>query len=206
MTSSKDFNSFPEFLDHIIAIENQNYTAHCDSHAVFRQAATEMNDGLVLEFGVAEGHSAAEMGHFFGSERTIHGFDSFEGLPEDWRPEFPQGIFACEVPRLPDNIVLHKGLFNETLPGFLDALHYTDKIAFLHLDADLYSSTAYVLEQLEDRLVPGSFVVFDELYYQYNNYLEHEYKAFVEHHDRTGFHYEFLGRRRWEAYSFKLID
>jgi predicted O-methyltransferase YrrM len=206
LTSSKDFNSFSKFLDHIIAIENENYYAHCDSHAVLRQAATEMNDGLILEFGVAEGHSAAEMSHFFGSERTIHGFDSFEGLPEDWRPEFPQGKFACEVPTLASNIILHKGLFSETLPGFLDALYSFDKIAFLHLDADLYSSTAYVLEQLENRLVPGSFVVFDELHYQYNNYLEHEYKAFVEHHERTGFHYEFLGRRRWEAYSFKLVD
>lgn len=205
MVSSKDFNSFPEFLDHIIAIECRNYAAHVDSHAIFRQAAAEMNDGLILEFGVAEGHSAAEMSHFFGGERTIHGFDSFEGLPEDWRPEFPQGIFACEVPTLADNIILHKGMFQETLPGFIEALHHTDKIAFLHLDADLYSSTAYVLERLEDRLVPGSFVVFDELHYLYNNYLEHEYKAFVEHHDRTGFHYEFLGRRRWEAYSFKLI-
>ncbi len=204
MTSSRDFNSFPEFLDHIIAIENQNYTAAVDSHAVFRQAAQEMNDGLILEFGVAEGHSVTEMSRFFGSHRTIHGFDSFEGLPETWRPEFPEGIFACEVPTLAENIILHKGLFNETLPGFLE--HYPGKIAFLHLDADLYSSTAYVLEQLEDRLVPGSFVVFDELHYQYENYLEHEYKAFVEHHDRTGFHYEFLGRRRWEAYSFKLID
>jgi predicted O-methyltransferase YrrM len=204
MTSSKDFNSFPEFLDHIIAIENQNYAGHVDSQAVFRQAAAEMNDGLILEFGVAEGHSVSEMSRFFGEHRTIHGFDSFEGLPETWRPEYPQGIFACDVPTLASNIVLHKGLFNETLPGFLG--HYPEKIAFLHLDADLYSSTAYVLEQLEDRLVPGSFVIFDELHYQFENYLEHEYKAFIEHHDRTGFHYEFLGRRRWEAYSFKLID
>jgi len=107
------------------------------------------------------------------------------------------------VPNLDANIKLYKGWFNETLPAFLE--QHPDQIAFLHLDADLYSSTAYVLEQLENRLVTGSFVVFDELHYQYHNYLEHEYKAFIEHHDRTGFHYEFLGRRRWEAYSFKLI-
>ena len=203
MTTSKDFNTFQDFLDHIITIENQNFAGHVDSHAVFRQAAAEMNDGLVLEFGVAEGHSVAEMSMHFGPERIIHGFDSFEGLPETWRPEFPQGIFACNVPQVPDNIKLHKGLFNETLPGFL--AEHPEQIAFLHLDADLYSSTAYVLEQLEHRLVPGSFVVFDELHYLYPNYVEHEYKAFIEHHDRTGFHYEYLGRRRWEAYSFKLI-
>jgi predicted O-methyltransferase YrrM len=202
--TSRDFDTFKEFLDLIIAIENQDYTAYIDSNAIFRQAATEMNDGLILEFGVAEGHSAVDMSNHFGSDKTIHGFDSFEGLPETWRPEFPQGIFACDVPTLASNIILHKGLFNETLPGFLE--HNPEKIAFLHLDADLYSSTAYVLEQLEDRLVPGSFVVFDELHYQFENYLEHEYKAFIEHHERTGFHYEFLGRRRCEAYSFKLID
>jgi predicted O-methyltransferase YrrM len=201
--TSKQFNTFQEFLDHVIEVENRHYHAPMDEEGIFRQAAQEMNDGLVLEFGVAEGFSIKQMLPHLHN-RTIHGFDSFEGLPEEWRPDFPKGIFACDTPTLPDNVILHKGWFNETLPGFLE--QNPDKIALLHLDADLYSSTDYVLRQLEHRLVPGSFVIYDELYYKYDNYKEHEYKAFVEHHVRTGLHYEFLGRRRWEAYNFRVIE
>ncbi len=192
---SRDFNTFTDFMDKIIADQpGQNHRFDCFAPITL--------DGMVLEFGVAEGHSIRELASVF-PDRHIHGFDSFEGLPEAWRPEFPEGIFKCDVPHVPDNVTLHKGLFNETLPGFLEA--NPGPIAFLHLDADLYSSTAYVLELVEDRLVDGSIVIFDELHYWYDNYKEHEYKAFDEFIQRTGFHVQFLHRRRPEAYCFKLI-
>ena len=39
-------------------------------------------EGLVLEFGVEKG---ASLRHLAGlTPRTVHGFDSFEGLPGDW--------------------------------------------------------------------------------------------------------------------------
>ncbi len=192
---SKDFSTFTDFMDAVIALQHgENNRFEC-----FGPITPE---GMVLEFGVAEGHSIREIASVF-SNRHINGFDSFEGLPEYWRPEFPEGIFKCDVPVVPQNVSLHKGLFNETLPGFLEV--NPGPIAFLHLDADLYSSTAYVLELVEDRLVDGSIVIFDELHYWYDNYKEHEYKAFDEFHQRTGFHAEFLHRRRPEAYCFKLV-
>ena len=61
--------------------------------------------GLVLEFGVASGSSitgiAGEMPH-----RTVYGFDSFEGLPEDWTDDDgnlhnTKGTFAQPVPERP---------------------------------------------------------------------------------------------------------
>lgn len=202
--NSRDFNSFKEFLDHIIAQES---LPHID---VFRHVAQNAIEGLVLEFGVAEGLTVRELNDRFGGSRTIHGFDSFEGLPEDWQPGFPQGSFKCNPPVMPANVTLHVGLFNDTVPQFSGDT--PGDIAFVHLDADLYSSTAYVLEQLENRLVEGSIVLFDELA-SYPGYEEHEYKAFIEHQERTGFHYEFLGCRDipshpWrlkEAFSFKRV-
>lgn len=192
---SRDFNTFTDFMDEVIKLQPmQVYGFHS-----FPRITPK---GMVLEFGVAEGHSIRELASVF-PDRAIHGFDSFEGLPEYWRPEFPEGTFKCDVPDVPANVTLHKGLFNETLPGFLNS--NPDPIAFLHLDADLYSSTSYVLEQVESRIVNGAIIIFDELHYWYDNYKEHEYKAFDEFIGRTGFHAKFLHRRRPEAYCFKLV-
>ncbi len=49
-------------------------------------------DGLILEFGVYKGETI----NFIASklrDKVIYGFDSFEGLPEDWRSGFPKGTF-----------------------------------------------------------------------------------------------------------------
>jgi Macrocin-O-methyltransferase (TylF) len=201
--NSRDFGTFTDFLDHII---EQETLPHID---VFGYVAKNAIDGLVLEFGVAEGLSVNEINNKFNGKRTIYGFDSFEGLPEDWQPRFPQGSFKCSLPRVPSNVILSVGLFQDTVPWWSKST--PGDIAFIHLDADLYSSTAYVFEQLENRLVEGSIILFDELYaFGYDNYKEHEYKAFVEHHERTSFHYSFLGcrdidRRQKEAYSFMRL-
>ncbi len=40
-------------------------------------------DGLILEFGVASGRTIRHIGAL--TDRSIHGFDSFKGLPESWR-------------------------------------------------------------------------------------------------------------------------
>ncbi|MDJ0106389.1 TylF/MycF/NovP-related O-methyltransferase, partial [Rhodococcus erythropolis] len=65
-------------------------------------------------------------------------------------------------------------------------------VAFLHLDADLYSSTKTVLDLLGDRLVPGSIVVFDE-FFNYPGWQQHEYRAWTEFVTRTGISFEYLG-------------
>mgnify|MGYP004293221693 CR=1 FL=1 len=45
------------------------------------------------------------------------------------------------LPRVRDNVVLHKGWFNDTLPPFLDSAGRDLPAAFLHLDADIFEST-----------------------------------------------------------------
>ena len=73
--------------------------------------------GLRLEFGVAGGNSIRALAS--ATSETIYGFDSFRGLPEDWRFDAPRGIFSTARPaNLPDNVKLVEGLFEETLPAF----------------------------------------------------------------------------------------
>lgn len=49
-------------------------------------------DGLFLEFGVYQGKSINYMSELL-KDKIIYGFDSFEGLPEDWHPGYEKGRF-----------------------------------------------------------------------------------------------------------------
>jgi predicted O-methyltransferase YrrM len=134
--------------------------------------------GLICEFGVFEGssinHIARRLPH-----RSVFGFDSFAGLPEQWRPSFGPGAFSTggRLPRVEPNVTLIQGWFDATLPAF--AAEHTGPAALLHVDCDLYSSTKCVFEHLGDRLVPGSVVVFDE-FFNYPGWEDHEFRAFSE--------------------------
>jgi hypothetical protein len=149
--------------------------------------------GLYLEFGVFWGtsinHVAAQI------PELIYGFDSFEGLPEDWRDGLPQGYFR--VPNLPEvrpNVRLIKGWFKDTLPMFLKG--EPGNVAFLHVDCDLYSSTKTVLDLLTSRIVSGTVIVFDE-YFNYPGWREDEFKAFHEFCQEGERRYEYLGYHRY---------
>lgn len=147
--------------------------------------------GMALEFGVASGTTLRIVAEALTErEGTVAGFDVFSGLPETWRTGFPVGEFAQEsIPEVP-GAQLVPGLFEDTLPSFLN--DESDPVAFLHLDADLYSSTKTVLDLLGDRLVPGSIVVFDE-FFNYPGWQQHEYRAWTEFVTRTGISFEYLG-------------
>ena len=147
--------------------------------------------GLILEFGVEKGASlrllAAESG------RTVHGFDAFQGLPEDWTGTYEtKGEFslAGKAPRLPDNAELHIGWFSETIPEFLKA--HQHPIALLHVDCDIYASTKMIFDLMGDRIVEGTVIVFDE-YFNYPNWRNHEFKAFQEFIERSRARYRYIG-------------
>ena len=82
------------------------------------------------------------------------------------------------------------GWFDDTVPGFL--AEHPGPVSFLHLDADLYSSTRTVLDLVGPRLQPGSIVLFDE-YFNYLGWEQHEHRAWAEYVARTGTHFEYLG-------------
>ena len=110
------------------------------------------------------------------------GFDSFEGLPQGWAagPWFKgQYSQAGAVPVIDDKRVkFFKGWFNQTLPTYSVPDH---EVLVVNLDADIYSSTIYVLQWLRPLLKSGSFIYFDEF-----NHVEDELRAFEEYVAETG--------------------
>lgn len=137
------------------------------------------DDNLFLEFGVATGTS---INHFAKKLQTkIYGFDSFEGLPDDWKGwNLKKGVFnrSGNMPAVESNVHLVKGLIEETLPVFL-AQNPAKKIAFIHIDTDLYKPAKVILQLCKERLFPGSIILFDELH-SYTSWQLHEYKALME--------------------------
>jgi hypothetical protein len=122
--------------------------------------------GAVFEFGVFEGKTINIISDIFKHD-TVYGFDSFEGLPEDWNgPDkfYQKEDFSTKDITVSNNVVLVKGWFEQSLPEFLDKNKNIKNIKFLHIDCDLYSSTITVLKNLNHLIVPGTVIVFDEFY------------------------------------------
>ena len=135
---------------------------------------------VYLEFGVASGASFKWFVEKIRHEDAVfYGFDTFEGLPEDWGYFFQKGSMAFSIPEVSDNRAkFFKGLFQETLGGFIKAHEaelLRDSPKIIHLDADLYSATAFVLSQLYPYLKKGDLIIFDEF-----SVALHEFKAFDE--------------------------
>ena len=116
---------------------------------------------LWLEFGVASGKTINYISQM--TDETVYGFDSFEGLPEKWRDGFEKGAFdrKGELPIVNKNVELIKGWFNETLLDFIQK--HNKKVSFIHMDADLYSSTKYILDTLKNYIDDNCVIVFDDL-------------------------------------------
>ena len=119
-------------------------------------------DTLWLEFGVFNGSTINYISGF--TENEVFGFDSFEGLPEKWRDGYDAGFFDLRgnLPRVRENVRLIKGWFSDTLGPFFEECK-DKKVAFAHIDCDLYSSTKCILEFLKTRMKDDCIVVFDEL-------------------------------------------
>jgi O-methyltransferase len=146
-----------------------------------------------LEFGVAGGTSFAwwvkANQH---SWSLFYGFDTFEGLPEDWH-FFKKGAFSYDIPFMDDpRGTFIKGLFQDTLYKFLhDYSRNTDdpKVTrVLHLDADLYSSTLFALTSMAPYLREGDILLFDEF-----NIPNHEFAAWNDFIRSYYFKYEVIG-------------
>jgi O-methyltransferase len=121
-----------------------------------------------LEFGVYQGYTIKYWSTINSNPNSrFYGFDSFEGLPEDWSGAFvrvPKGTFTTEgvVPDIDDpRVSFYKGWFQNSLPLFLQSYQSQNRL-LIHCDADLYTSTLYVLCTLHNLFKAGSLIVFDE--------------------------------------------
>jgi hypothetical protein len=151
-----------------------------------------VSSGLILEFGVATGRTLNHIGRIF-SNKTVHGFDSFEGLPENWTSRMPAGFFArSSLPSVRKNCELHVGWFDNTLPKFLSTNEKLP-IALLHVDSDLYSSAKTILTLLNSQLVKDTVIIFDE-YINYPGWELDEFRAWQEFVNDNNITYEYIGR------------
>lgn len=157
-----------------------------------KMALKHKPDTLWLEFGVASGRTINYISKF--TNGTVYGFDSFEGLPEKWRNGFDKGKFTRNgnFPKVNDNVVLVKGWFNETLPDFIRT--HNKKVSFIHMDADLYSSTKCIFDTLKDYIDTDCVIIFDELLnYPGFDGDTGELKAFYEFITENNVNYEWIG-------------
>jgi hypothetical protein len=155
-------------------------------------------EGHYLEFGVFTGGTLRFMANRVHG-RLIHGFDSFEGLPEAWAGFNLTGrAFDTKgrLPRVPANVRLHRGWFDQSLPPWL--AENPGPVAFIHVDCDLYSSTKTIFSLLAERIVPGTVILFDE-YFNYPNWERHEYRALQEFVREREIGYSYLGFARQQV-------
>lgn len=161
------------------------------------------SEGMVCEFGVAQGRSINHIASLV-ADRCVYGFDSFEGLPEDWYDGEAKGKYRVEaLPKVRPNVKLIKGMFSETLGPFLQ--DHPEPAAFLHVDCDLYSSTRCVLDYFRGRIRVGTVILFDE-YFNYPGWRHGEYKAFTECSREWQLAFEYIGFCRfYEQVAVRII-
>ena len=154
---------------------------------------------LYLEFGVYKGDSI----NLFGKNlkkinASIHGFDSFKGLKDEWLTDkyHPSGTFDVQgkKPKVFSNVTLIEGWVEDTLDNFLNS-QSNKKINFIHLDMDTYKSTAFVLKKLKKNFSKGTIILFDE-YYGFPNWEKYEFKALQETLNKNEYKYIAFGTRQ----------
>jgi O-methyltransferase len=150
---------------------------------LFLSIVREGIPGDLMECGVCRGGSVVFMRGLLEAhevqDRNVWAADSFAGLP---RPTARQDVeFGLDLSRerrpmlavdletvqrtfeayglLDNRVKFLEGWFKDTLPSAP-----IERLALLRLDGDLYESTMDALLALYDRLVPGGYLIVDDLF------------------------------------------
>jgi len=152
-----------EFLEHAVTLVDKSYK-------------------IVCEFGVYNGVTVKILRDALDSSVDVYGFDSFEGLPEDWvGTGFKKGYFTTDgvIPEM-GGVKFYKGWFCDTIDQFIQDVS-PQPAALIHIDCDLYSSTKEVLDKMLPYITKNTILVFDEWIYNSNEKCnDHEQRAFFE--------------------------
>jgi O-methyltransferase len=157
-----------------------------------------------LEFGVHQGKSITWWASQNSNPTSSYvGFDTFTGLPEEWNADRPRGFFSTggQTPVVDDpRVGFRAGLFQHTLHEFLEGRRFDRKL-MVHLDADLYSSTLFVLFELARHLKTGDVLLFDE----FSDPL-HEFRAWLDFLSSYPIRYELIGAvNGYHQVAFRIL-
>lgn len=197
-------------LEKLALADSVDYIQKNMTHAIGLETAREVLDyaltqakvdGHVLEFGVFKGSTLRYIAGKINPEKA-HGFDSFEGLPKAWTGSTVDFSVKGKLPKVPGNVTLHQGYFDQTLPQWVS--QHEGPVSFIHVDCDLYSSTKTIFDELGPRVVSGTIIVFDE-YFNYPNWQQHEFKAFKEFVDANQIKYEYLCYARLQV-AVRIVE
>jgi len=175
------FNRFAA-LSRLSAWFRANREMNCtgDRTALYGRVLRDENlDGPIdyLEFGVYRGDSLRWWcEHITCPDARFYGFDCFQGLPEAWGV-VSAGTFDTggKIPEIDDKrLEFVVGLFNDSLRAFLQR-YPLKRRKIIHMDADLYTSTLYVLTQIAHYLRSGDVLIFDE--FGSIRMVDHEFRA-----------------------------
>lgn len=196
-------NRIPTFVDFLEA--QGDVPTFATRFALYDHVSKLVGAGPIdyLEFGVHQGESIRYWAQINqAADSRFVGFDSFEGLPEQWLG-LEAGHFSTggNVPAIDDGRVSFvRGWFQETLDGFLDGFKPRNRLV-INNDSDLYSSTLYTLTRLNALLVPGTIIIFDEF-----DDVQHEFRALQDYCSAYLKKFQMLGAfDRFSRVAFEVL-
>jgi len=134
---------------------------------IYLMAKQSMNIlGCFMECGVFRGGSAALIANVVNNRKPLHLFDTFSGMPEcdSIRDDHEAGDFSevsieqvRKVVGHQGSVDFHQGWIPDTFVGKEAA-----RIAFAHIDVDIYRSMKDCLEFIYPRMTVGGVIVLDD--------------------------------------------
>ena len=145
-----------------------------------------IRDRPFYEFGVYRG---ASFEYLIKTFKEGYGFDTFEGLPENWN-NLKKGTFTTDgiIPEIEGGTFI-VGMFENTLPTFFSEKRRMASI--INFDADLYSSTLCALNYSKSIIDENTILIFDE-FIVHENWEKDEYRALNEFCSNNNLIYEVL--------------
>ena len=180
-------------LESLTYIKNLKYKPIVLNTGWWFEACNQIStNGLCLEFGVFKGESINYFSEKFNG-RTWYGFDSFEGLQENWYGGYHgKGWFdqKGKIPKVNKNVKIIKGWFKDTLPLFFK--DNKQKISFIHIDCDTYESTKDILNNINPKQLQKNCIILFDDYISYWGWKDNIYRAWQEYIKENNIIYKYI--------------
>jgi len=165
---SHDTFSFVRLLSFYSSIMNLSYTAGTWLLVELLEHCGKSSRGAIAECGVYSGGNAfiTLMASQTARNNPYYLLDSFEGFEGNSQidPASRMGDFKdVNVQHIQDvfrnfnNVIIRQGYFHQTIPKIRD-----EEFMIVYIDCDLYEPTAFLCDQLYDRVTNGGFLIFHD--------------------------------------------